>query len=220
MSTPAQSLKAQLRIILMADTVMVAEVENPSLWHRILGEIHGRGIAVAESTKPSAPILATDTLDLEADLQNGAITTDLFSQRLQIDRTQTQAAISPTTEAPYLKLDVHCWEKMKKQLAGTGGNTVAALAVAGTLLALWCREAGLETPTQSQAQAVLQTLGIQDKNASRAIRNASWLQSRPGGQILINPAQHSKALLLAKCFCTGDWSGWRKQQPISQANQR
>ncbi len=189
----------------MADTVTVAEVENPSLWHRTLGEIHGLGIAVAEPTKPEASVPAVDTPAAEADPQNGASTLDLFSRTLQIDQTQTKAAISPTTEAPYLTLDIHCWKKMKKQLAGTGGNTIAASAVAGTLLALWCREAGLETPTQSQAQAVLQTLGIQDKNASRAIRNASWLQSRPGGQILINPAQHSKALLLAKCFCIGDW---------------
>jgi hypothetical protein len=217
MSSPTQSVKAKLRIILMADTVTVAEVENPSLWQRILSEMDGCGTSVIELSKPSAPVLPTDALEVGTDQQNGATAIDRFSRRLQIDRTQTQGAISPTTMAPYLTLDVHCWEKMKKQLSATGGGAIAALAVAGTLLALWCREAGLETPTQSQAQAVLQTLGIRDKNASRAIRNTSWLQSRPGGQILINPAENSKGLLLAKCFCTGDWSEWRKQQPVSPA---
>jgi hypothetical protein len=122
-----------------------------------------------------------------------------------------EGALSPTTQTPYLTLDVHCWEKMKKQLVGTGVSSIAALAVAGTLLVIWCRIAGLESPTQSQAQAVLATIEVRDKNASRSIRNASWLQSRPGGQILINPAENSKALLLARCFCTGDWSTWNER---------
>lgn len=207
MPISTQSVKAKLHIILKADTVTVADVEDPSLWQRILGEIQGRGTPVID---PLAPVLANDTREVRTGPQNLATAIDRLSQRLQIDRTQLQGAISPTTEPPYLDLDVHCWEKMKKQLAATGGNSIAALAVAGTILALWCREAGLETPTQAQSQAVLQTLGLQDKNASRAIRNANWLQARPGGQILINPAQNSKALLLAKCFCTGAWSEWKE----------
>jgi hypothetical protein len=139
---------------------------------------------------------------------------------LQIDRTQTEGAISPTTEPPYLRLDVHCWGEMKKQLAGGGPRAISALAVAGTLLALWCRDADLETPTQSRAKDVLEVLNIEDKNPSRAVRNANWLQSRPGGQIVINPAQNPKAVLLAKCFCTGDWSEWKNQQAVRQTNQR
>src|ERR1700728_1923503 len=154
MSSRNQSVKAKLRIILMADTVTVAEAENPSLWQRILGEIEG-GTSVTDISKPSPPVLPADALEVGVDPQNRATAIDRFSRGLQIDRAQTQGAISPTTLAPYLTLDFHCWEKMKKQLSRAGGGAIAALAVAGTLLALWCREASLETPTQSQAQAVL-----------------------------------------------------------------
>lgn len=207
MSSSIQSVKAKLRVILMADTVTVAEVENSSLWQRILSEIQG-----SEQSKPLAGSLMPEALEVRTEPQDRSTAIDRFSQRLQIQRMLAESAVAPTTESPYLTLDVHCWEKMKKQLATTGGSAIAALAVAGTLLALWCREAGLETPTQSQAQAVLRRLGTADKNASRAIRNSSWLQSRPGGQIVINPAQNSKALLLARCFCTGDWSEWKKPE--------
>jgi hypothetical protein len=48
---------------------------------------------------------------------------------------------------------------------------------------------GLRNPTQAQAQAVLNTINIRDKNASIGIRGAGWLQSRPGGEIVLNPAQ-------------------------------
>jgi hypothetical protein len=199
-------MKAKLRVILMADTVTVAEVENPSLWQRILSEIQGSGPLPEQPRQPHAG----DVPQSGASVQNGAALIERFAQRTQIDRSTLEGAIAPSTDPPYLTLDIHCWERMKKQLAGTGASSIAALAVSATLLALWCREAGLETPTQSQAQAVLQTIGVEDKNASRAIRNTNWLQGRPGGQILINPAQNSRALLMAKCFCAGDWSEWKR----------
>ena len=217
MSFESQLVKAKLRVILMADAVTVAEVENPGLWQQVLGEIQGIGNPAVHQKSAFSANLDVCRSEQGSDPQSSSTAIDRFSHKLQIDRTQAEGAIAPTTDAPYLTLDIHCWEKMKKQVTGKG-STVPALAVAATLLALWCREASLETPSQSQAQAVLRTLGVQDKNASRAIRSVSWLQSRPGGQILINPAQNSKALLMAKCFCTGDWAEWAKQQPTNQAN--
>jgi hypothetical protein len=193
----------------MANEVTVGEIESPHLWQRVLREVHG-GLS-PDAERPLTHIESEDIRPNASSTKNSGKAADRLAQSLQIERSQLEGALSPTTQTPYLTLDVHCWEKMKKQLVGTGVSSIAALAVAGTLLVIWCRIAGLESPTQSQAQAVLATIEVRDKNASRSIRNASWLQSRPGGQILINPAENSKALLLARCFCTWDWSTWNEQ---------
>ncbi len=66
--------------------------------------------------------------------------------------------------------------------------------------------------TQVQAQAVLNTINIRDKNASRGIRGATWLQNRPGREIVLNPAQVSRAVKLARCFCSKVGLSGRKPQ--------
>src|SRR5262249_21858587 len=51
---------------------------------------------------------------------------------------------------------------------------ITPIAASATLLAFWFREAGLGNATQSQAQAVLDTIGIRDQNPSRGIKNSDW----------------------------------------------
>jgi hypothetical protein len=99
---------------------------------------------------------------------------------------------------------------MKKQLGKRGPTAVSAIVAAATLLGLWFQKAELGNPTQAQAQGVLGTINITDKNASRSIQNTSWLQGRSGGQIVLNPAEISRAVRLAKCFCTKDWATWKE----------
>lgn len=86
-------------------------------------------------------------------------------------------------------MDSHSWEEMRRQIPRSGPNAVPPIALSATLLALWFGVIGLRNPTQAQAQAVLNTINIRDKNASIGIRGAGWLQSRPGGEIVLNPAQ-------------------------------
>jgi hypothetical protein len=109
-----------------------------------------------------------------------------------------------------MHLSFHCWEKMKTDVSMRGPLAVAAIAASATLLSLWFQAANLGNPTQVQAQAVLHTISLRDKNASRSIRNASWLQPRQGGQVALNPAEISKAVNFAKCFCTKDWTTWKE----------
>jgi hypothetical protein len=99
---------------------------------------------------------------------------------------------------------------MRSQLPKTGATAITPIAASATLLALWFREAGLGNATQSQAQAVLDTIGIRDQNPSRGIKNSDWLQRRARGQIVLNPAAISKATLLAKCFCSKSWKEWKE----------
>ena len=133
-----------------------------------------------------------------------------LAQHLSVGPATVQGACSPTKTAPYMQLDLHCWEIMKKQLPQRGPTAVSPIVAAATLLALWFQRAGLGNPTQAQAKQVLATINLTDPNASRSIQNTSWLQGRAGGQIVLNPAEISKAIKLAKCFCSKDWSAWKE----------
>ncbi len=99
---------------------------------------------------------------------------------------------------------------MKKQVPERGSLAIPPIVTAATLLTLWFHKAGLGTATQAQAKAVLATINVTDPNASRSIQNTSWLQGRSGGQIILNPAEVSKAVKLAKYFCTKDWTSWKE----------
>ena len=129
-----------------------------------------------------------------------------FASVLGISQELVQGACSPSMEAPYLHLDMHCWEDMKKQLPPRGPGSIAPIAVAATLLALWMRTAGtLGSATQAHAQKVLATIELRDPNASRGLSSTPWLQTRPGGVIVVNPAQMSKAITVARSFCIKQW---------------
>jgi hypothetical protein len=108
-----------------------------------------------------------------------------------------------------MRLNAHCWEEMKKQLPARGKTAISPIVAAITMLLLWFQKAGLGNATQAQAQAVLATISLSDPNASRSIGNASWLQLRPG-QVVLNPAEISKAVKLTTCFCTKDWTTWKE----------
>jgi hypothetical protein len=47
---------------------------------------------------------------------------------------------------------------------------------------------------------------MHDRNASRGIQRSAWLHSRPGGAIVLNPAQASRAITIAKYFCSKKWT--------------
>jgi hypothetical protein len=210
------SVKAVLSVILKADDVIVAEVEDPALWQRVLTAINmsnseltpgqpqgpkpfdagGNG---AELSRVGSPGTTAGTGPLEQ-----------LAQQVGVEVAVIQGACSPLIEAPYMHLDLHCWEEMKKQLPMRGTTSVASTAVAATLLALWFSKSGLASPTQAQVKQVLSTINITDKNANRSIQNTSWLQGRPGGQIVLNPAEISKSIKMAKCFCSKDWSAWNE----------
>jgi hypothetical protein len=203
------AVKAKLTVILKADEVVVAEVEDPVLWQHALTVIHGG------KPEPGTNIGAASTPDKlqkpkESGAGEGAGPLGTMAEQLGLEPAQLQGACSPRAEAPHLHLDAHCWEEMKQQLPSRGPLAVAPIVVATTLLALWFQKASLGTPTQAQAKAVLATINITDPNASRSIQNASWLQSRAGGQVVLNPAEISKAVKLAKCFCSKNWSAWKE----------
>jgi hypothetical protein len=208
------SVKAALTVILKADDVVVAEVDDATLWQRILTAIHdGESTLEPPAVPPAeAPVPSSDPEKIGRAKAMGATSSplDQLAAQLGVDVALIQGACSPSNEAPYMHLDLHCWEAMRKEIPERGQTAISPIAAAATLLGLWFQKAGLGNPTQNQAQTVLGTINVRDKNASRSIQNTSWLQGRPGGQIVLNPAEISKAVRVAKCFCSKEWSAWKE----------
>lgn len=191
------SLKAKLHVKLLADDVVVAESNDEHLWRRVLAAIQGVGTRQDPDDGKEEEIGESKE---QARRPSGGV--KAFAKELGISVDELEGACAPGNEPPYLHLDVHCWEEFKKNTPSRGRNSVAAISLAATLLALWFKHAGIEgRSTQTQAKAVLDTIGLTEPNPSRSIKNAEWLQSRGGG-ILINPARQSRAIAVAKAYCT------------------
>jgi hypothetical protein len=197
------SIKAKLKISLFANDTIVAETEDPALWQKVLlaincgatdiGPLSVPALSTYAGAPPPAPATSNDTMDK-------------FAKELGISRDELDGACAPTLEPPYLHLDRHCWEAMKKQTPERGPTAYSAIAVSATLLALWFKASGQSAPTLTQAQAVLGTIDLKDQNAARGIERTEWLQSRPGGTIVINPSRVSQAVAIAKSFCSKSWA--------------
>jgi hypothetical protein len=197
--------KAKLIVTLKADDTIVAEVEDSILWQKVLSAIHNPSI---EFTSP-APVDGNKEKNISTthstNINSSNSPLAKFANRVGINENQLVGAIDPSTEPPFLHLDVSCWEQMKKQAPARGSGAVAAAALTGTLLCIWFKEIGLGNPTQAQIAAVLKQINVVDKNTPRSIKNSSWLQGRPGGMVVLNPAEVSKAYNIAKSFCTKKW---------------
>jgi hypothetical protein len=186
------AIKADLRVVLHAGEVVVAESDDPQLWQRVLAAINGS----AEQVGGAAAI---DAVAPPASGVGGAI--DKFAHRIGITRDQAVGGCDPSAEPPYIHLDAHHWEDLKKNTPARGGNALNGTLVALTLLVLWKEAAGLDAPAVREAAGVANTIGLVDKNAGRTVKNCEWLQER-NGQVRINPTQTSKAIAVAHAYCT------------------
>jgi hypothetical protein len=192
-------LKAKLTIQLLANDVLVAELEDDKLWRKVLAAMQG-------GAQPDADTGEETFEDTEKDLSEAkskpVLGVKAFASELKLPVETVQGSCAPVGDEPYLHLDSHCWESFKKNTPARGPQGIGPLQLAGTLICLWFKHAGIEgRPTQAQAQAVLGTIGMVDKNPSRAMKNCEWLQMR-AGSILINPAKVSKAIAVAKAYCS------------------
>ena len=164
-------------------------------WKDLLGNGH-RAKPVAAPAAPAehraAPVVITDgaTDPVEA-----------FAAAVDVTVYQVTGACSPSTATPYLHLDQHCWEALKKNTPIKGPGSVSPTTLAATLLVLWMERLGPTKPTVENVDAVLNTIDLEDRNAVRAVKNCQWLQYRDG-TILFNPAQRSRAIAIAKAYCT------------------
>lgn len=202
--------KANLLVILKVDDVIAAEIEDPLLWQQVLTAIQRRDLQQPNGDRPNLDSTVDTSLvqGLGPVASNsGGDSVDALAGQLKVARAQLEGACSPMMDAPFLHLDMHCWEEMRRQVPLRGRTAIPPAVAAGTLLLLWLKRIDISTATQSQVQAVLSTITERDKNPSRSLKNASWIQVRPG-HIALNPAEISKAITLASCFCSKDWKTW------------
>jgi hypothetical protein len=192
------AVKAQLNVQLFADSVLVAESDDPQLWRNVFAAIQsGRsGAEILEAETPSS-------MAGEAAANRRSVVGPVagFANELEVTEEELVGACGPTTEAPYIHLDQRYWEALRRQTGSRGIDAVAPVALAATLLAIWFKHAQIGgNPSVRQCQEVLATIGLRDQNAARSLTNAEWLQSR-NGTVQINPAQWSQAVRIGKAYC-------------------
>jgi hypothetical protein len=217
-------VKATLRLVLQANDVVVAESTDPALWSQTLAWITGgekqtpQALSLASAPEPAlapAPATAPETPDVvernprttepiatdTAGVDWPGVALEAFATELQLPPPVVKAACDPSTTPPYLHLDVHAWETFKRNTGARGSHAIPQIVLGSALLLLWFRQSGQHTVTVDQAQAVLKTIGLRDKNVGRGLKNCNWLQVRDN-TIRLNPTKFSTALALARAFCS------------------
>src|SRR4051794_20878961 len=189
------TVKANLRIVLLANDVTVAETDDAAMWQHTLAAITG---ASEEPSRTHAPprLFPIGNTSPPAEYRspepysnvNGSGIFEQFAGELRLDPSTVRAACDPTTEPPYMYLDVRAWQEFKRNTPARGSTSIPPIVLAATLLVLWFKNTRMGAATVGQAQAVLNTIDTRDKNPARALRNCGWLQTRDG-VIKLNPAR-------------------------------
>ena len=206
------SVKAKPTVVLKANEVVVAEVDDALLWQRVLMAINGDGDGSLVEPAAVPEVVAEPRLAARSPAVTGTGSDAIgkLAHQLGLESPLMEGALNPSADAPFIHLNSHNWEAMRKQLPPRGRTAISPIVAASTLLCLWFRAAGLGNPTQAQALAALATIGEDDKNPSRGVRAATWLIARPGGQIQLNASEISVADKLGKAFCSKSWADWSK----------
>jgi hypothetical protein len=193
------ALTAALKVQLLAETLVVAESDDPQLWQSVFAAIHSGKSTVNAKTADSGPSEKEEnTKHHEPQPEDGPLAK--FARELGIGTEEVVGACAPDREPPFVRLDQRYWEALRNNTGSRGRSSVAPVALAATLLCLWFKHAGLGSPTVRQCQEVLGSINLRDLNPSRSLRNAEWLQAR-NGNVVVNPAQWSQALRIAKAYC-------------------
>jgi hypothetical protein len=183
-------LKARLQLILKAENVVIAESEDPILWQKVLTAITQKkeNLPNPENIKDENNIL-----DVGNDI-------DKLAKKIGVDKKEVIGACDPKKEPPFIQLDMHYWEMLKKNTPERGSKSISPFVLAFTLLNLWKSMSGINKPDKKMANLVVDTINLTDPNADRAVKNCEWLQKKPDKTVVLNPAQQSKAIAIAKAY--------------------
>lgn len=199
------SVTAKLKIQLTANDVIVAEAEDPILWRKVLA-------ALQKPENKSEELLGDDEGVSDREKEDVAVPAGSalkkFASELGVSVAVLQGAADPKTEAPFIHLNQHNWEALRKATPFKGPGSIAPAVLAGTLAALWAKHAGLDSPTTSTISQILDAIHLPTKNIARGIKNCEWLLLR-GSNVVVNPSQTSAALRVAAAYC-------KKEAPASE----
>lgn len=225
--TKGSPLKAAMSVVLKANDVVVAEVDDPVLWNSVFAAISlGRSTLAAVPAPSPSPLLSLplpsgrNALDGQGSTADAVIASAMantpliepvqkFARELGVDVDVLIGACDPSVTDPFVTLDSHHWEAMRRDLPSRGAKAIAPIQLAASVLCLWARHAGIGAVTQSMAQNVLANIAGRDPNPGRGLDSSDWLQRKQGGVVTINPAKISKAIVVVAGFCNKDWGAWR-----------
>ena len=126
-----------------------------------------------------------------------------LASELGIETSVVEGACGPSFDPPYIHLNPHNFEALKKNTPQRGPGSVPGTILAATLLALWFRAAELGQVKVDHIHEVLRTLHLSDRNAPRALKNCPWFTMR-GESIVLNPAEITRAIAVARAYCLKD----------------
>lgn len=200
------AIKAQLKLILQADDVVIAESDDARIWQAAFQAIQGAD--VEEVLGRSSP--ATDSgIHWIPEEERSAILS--LAGDLDVDPQDLLSACHPRMIAPYIFLNRHYWEAFKHQTAERGRTAISNAVLALTLLLLWGEKIHLDRISLRDGMAVLRTIMARDDHASRAVENCSWLQ-KSSGRIVLNPEKISRAVAITRAFCTRTAPDWGEEE--------
>ncbi|MBN68887.1 MAG: hypothetical protein CME32_06345 [Gimesia sp.] len=198
------TIKTTLKIVLHAGETIVAESENAKLWQDVLIAINSSETAEGSSSN-SVGLPQSSDLPTGSKPKSSTSSTDdnpiaKFASEVGVDEAVLTGACGPSIEAPFIHLDKHHYEALKKNTPVRGRGSVSDAALAATLLIFWKKSAGLDNVSDDEISPVLKTVDVTSSNSQRAIRNCEWLQKR-GSSIVLNPAKTSQAISVIKGYC-------------------
>jgi hypothetical protein len=201
------AVKANLRMILMADDVVVAESDDPQLWQAAFRAMTtGAGVGELDPVGATHLAGARDWLGEEEQLALSA-----FAEELGVEPAVVRAACSPRAIAPYVFPDKLHWEAFKKCTPERGRTAVSNIVLALTLLLLWAEKIRVERVTMRDGTAILRTIGARDEHPGRAVENCAWIERRMN-RLVINPEEVSKAIAVARGYCLKRAPEWDESE--------
>jgi hypothetical protein len=196
--------KPELVVKLFAGETLVDQSTDVALWQRVLSEI--KGVASAKLGPLKSPENSEEEGGEEGEVADVAI--KAFSKSLGVKPEEVVGSLGPTTEAPFIHLNSHDWEALKRNTPIKGPGAVAPSVLAATALVLWQKHRSTGDVTLQAVRATMSTIDLDDPNAARSVANCEWLQTR-GTRLALNPSRSSAAARLLRAYCRGE--------PLSEA---
>lgn len=190
-----------LKVVLLANNVEVASTNDSGVWLATMAAITGAASPFGDSASGPPSTNRTGGDERSNDVSNPKDALDSFAEELEIKVDQLVGAASPSMDPPYIHLDHKYWEALKQNTPPRGVGSVPGVVLAATLLLLWNRHAKFGKVGGAMCDAVLATIGHEEKNRARSLKGCEWIQVREDG-LRLNPASTSSALRLTRAYAT------------------
>jgi hypothetical protein len=194
-------LKARLKLILMADDVIVAETDDAEVWRIAFQALHGDRAAAGLDRREEAELA-------EWVPENERVAIRSLARDIAVDVSDLLSACHPRSVPPYIFLSRRHWEAFKRNTPERGRTAVSNAVLALTLLTLWAEKINIDRITLRDGMAVLRAISARDEHARRAAENCPWLQFSLS-RVSLNPDRTSSAVAIAHAFCMMQEPQWQ-----------